>query len=81
MQVLQVILLAGGKTMAENAFVETTKITSKGQATIPKSVREVIGVEPGDKISFVVCDESVQVVSANKIAQKSKEHITEKVHD
>lgn len=67
--------------MADSAFVETTKITSKGQATIPKSVREVIGVEPGDKISFVVCDESVQVVSANKFAQKSKERFAGKVLD
>lgn len=62
--------------MSDSAFVETTKITSKGQATIPKSVREIIGVEPGDKISFVVCDESVQVVSANKFAQQTKERFT-----
>lgn len=62
--------------MTDSAFVETTKITSKGQATIPKSVREVIGVEPGDKISFVVCDKSVQVVNADKFAQKSKERLS-----
>ena len=67
--------------MSDSAFVETTKITSKGQATIPKSVREIIGVEPGDKISFVVCDESVQVVSANKFAQKTKERFTGETSD
>lgn len=67
--------------MSDSAFVETTKITSKGQATIPKSVREIIGVEPGDKISFVVCDESVQVVSANKFAQQTKERFTGETSD
>lgn len=67
--------------MESNAFVETTKITSKGQATIPKSVREVIGVQPGDKISFVVCGECVHVVSANKFAQESKEHLVKELQD
>ena len=50
--------------MVDRAFVETTKITSKGQATIPKAVREVIHVEPGDKITFVVCGDTVQIVNA-----------------
>jgi AbrB family looped-hinge helix DNA binding protein len=27
-------------------------ITSKGQATIPKAVREHLGLEPGDRIKF-----------------------------
>jgi antitoxin PrlF len=28
-------------------------VTSKGQITIPKAVREALGVEAGDKIEFV----------------------------
>ena len=55
--------------MSDRAFVETTKITSKGQATIPKSVREVIQVKPGDKISFVVCDDTVRSVNARDCAK------------
>jgi AbrB family looped-hinge helix DNA binding protein len=31
-----------------------SKITSKGQATIPKSVRDFLGVKPGDKIKFLM---------------------------
>ena len=58
------------------SFIETTKITSKGQATIPKSVREIIGVKPGDKISFVVCNGIVQIVNANELALSSKEFRT-----
>ena len=54
--------------MVDRAFVETTKITSKGQATIPKAVREVIHVEPGDKITFVVCGDTVQIVNARDFA-------------
>jgi AbrB family looped-hinge helix DNA binding protein len=30
-----------------------TKITTKGQVTIPKSVRERMGLRPGDEIDFV----------------------------
>lgn len=55
--------------MEDRAFIETTKITSKGQATIPKTVREIIGVEPGDKISFVVYNDTVQVVNANEFTK------------
>jgi antitoxin PrlF len=29
-------------------------LTSKGQATIPKAVREHLGVKPGDKIKFFI---------------------------
>jgi len=28
------------------------KVTTKGQVTIPKSVRERLGIEPGDEIEF-----------------------------
>ena len=30
----------------------TAKITSKGQITIPKDVRERLGLRPGDKLAF-----------------------------
>ncbi len=38
-------------------------ITSKGQVTIPKSVREQLGVKSGDKVDFRVGDDgTVSVV-------------------
>ena len=30
-----------------------TKLTSKGQVTIPKAVRDQLGLRPGDEIDFV----------------------------
>lgn len=29
---------------------ETTRVTEKGQATIPQEVRESLGIEPGDEV-------------------------------
>ena len=34
-------------------IVARSKITSKGQVTIPKAVRERLGLRPGDEIEFV----------------------------
>ncbi|WP_026734642.1 AbrB/MazE/SpoVT family DNA-binding domain-containing protein [Fischerella sp. PCC 9605] len=31
-----------------------TTITSKGQTTIPKEIREKLNLRPGDRISFIV---------------------------
>lgn len=32
------------------------KVTSKGQVTLPKAVREALGVRPGDRLLFRVVD-------------------------
>ncbi len=37
------------------------KLTSKGQATIPKEVREQLGLEPGDMLSYEVQGGAVMV--------------------
>lgn len=39
-------------------------VTSKGQITIPKSVREALGVETGDRIDFVESAAGVYTVVA-----------------
>jgi len=41
--------------------VSTSTVTSKGQITLPKQIREHLHVAPGDRIDFVV-EESGQVV-------------------
>lgn len=35
-------------------FVDNAKVMSKGQITIPKDVRKVLGVASGDRITFIV---------------------------
>ena len=32
----------------------SAKLTSKGQVTVPKSIREALGIETGDRIEFVL---------------------------
>ena len=40
----------------------TATVTSKGQVTIPKAVREILRVEAGDQVDFVVTDRGDIVV-------------------
>ena len=40
--------------MAANAFVDNAKVMAKGQITIPKDVRDVLGVSNGDRVTFIV---------------------------
>ena len=46
--------------MSENAFVDNAKVMAKGQVTILKDVREVLGMTSGDRISFIVGGKSVR---------------------
>lgn len=42
----------------------TAVVTSKGQITIPKAVRERLGVETGDRVEFVEVEKGVYTVVA-----------------
>jgi antitoxin PrlF len=44
---------------------ETSTITAKGQTTIPKSVRQALGVDYGGKIAFRVDEHGVSVRRAD----------------
>ena len=50
--------------MLANAFVDNAKVMAKGQVTIPKDVREVLGVTSGDHISFIVEGNTVRIVNS-----------------
>lgn len=43
------------------------KITSKGQITVPKAVRETLALLPGDRMSFVVHDDGTVTVEAGTV--------------
>ena len=48
----------------QRAFVDNAKIMAKGQVTIPKDVRTVLGVNHGDRITFVVEGNMVRLVNS-----------------
>jgi AbrB family looped-hinge helix DNA binding protein len=50
--------------MSTTAFVDNAKVMSKGQVTIPKDVREVLGVSNGDRVTFIVEGGSVRLVNS-----------------
>ena len=50
--------------MLANAFIDNAKVMAKGQVTIPKDVREVLGVTSGDRISFIVEGDTVRIVNS-----------------
>jgi len=43
-----------------------SKLTSKGQTTIPKEIRDALGLKPGDRIRFVLEDDNRVVLSVPK---------------
>ena len=46
----------------------TAKVTSKGQVTIPKKIRERLGVHPGEDVGF---EERGNVLVISKVVTKS----------
>jgi AbrB family looped-hinge helix DNA binding protein len=73
-------------------YLGTSKITSKGQVTIPAEIRETMGLTPGTDVVFLELDDMViikkseELLSAFKIFEKrarelklSKKDITELV--
>ena len=41
--------------------MEYGKLSSKGQVTVPKAIREELGLEPGDLVAYIVRDGAVQL--------------------
>lgn len=50
--------------MLENTFIDNAKVMAKGQVTIPKDIREVLGVASGDRITFIVEGNTVRIVNS-----------------
>lgn len=42
-------------------------ITSKGQTTLPKAVRDALAVKAGDKVRYVIVDEGVLIMPVRSI--------------
>ena len=50
--------------MITNTFIDNAKVMSKGQVTIPKDIREILGVSCGDRITFIVENGSVRLINS-----------------
>lgn len=50
--------------MTANTFIDNAKVMSKGQVTIPKDVREILGISSGDRITFVVENGNVRLINS-----------------
>ena len=50
--------------MIANTFIDNAKVMAKGQVTIPKDVREILGISSGDRITFVVENGNVRLINS-----------------
>ncbi len=48
--------------------MEISRLSSKGQVTIPKSIRDMLNLQEGDRVAFVVEQGKVVVTKASLIA-------------
>ena len=48
----------------KDTFMDTAKVMSKGQATIPKRIRELLNLENGDYVTFVVAEGKIQIFNS-----------------
>jgi antitoxin PrlF len=46
------------------SMINDAKVMSKGQVTIPKDIRQVLGIESGDRVTFIVEGNTVRVVNS-----------------
>ena len=48
----------------KDIFMDTAKVMAKGQVTIPKRIRELLNLENGDYVTFVVAEGKIQIVNS-----------------
>ena len=49
-------------------MIEST-VTAKGQTTLPKAVREALGVTAGDRVRYIIHDGEVQIRKVRPISR------------
>ena len=47
-----------------DTFIDNAKVMAKGQVTIPKDVRNVLGLDSGSRVTFIVENGSVRMVNS-----------------
>lgn len=54
----------------ENVLVDNAKVMAKGQITLPKDIREALGVQTGDRVTLIRKDDQVIMMNAAVYAMK-----------
>ena len=55
----------------KDMFMDTAKVMAKGQVTIPKRIRELLNLENGDYVTFVVNKDKVEIQNSKVIIEKN----------
>ena len=51
-------------TTVPDTFIDNAKVMAKGQVTIPKDVRMVLGLDSGSRVTFIVEKGAVRMVNS-----------------
>ena len=46
-----------------------SSVTKKGQTTLPKSVREFLGLRAGDKVRYIITDGGVRIMPVRSVTR------------
>jgi len=56
--------MSGMAISVPDTFIDNAKVMSKGQITIPKDVRAVLGLDNGSRVTFIVEHGTVRMVNS-----------------
>lgn len=54
----------------QNILVDNAKVMAKGQITLPKDIREALGVQAGDRVTLIRQDNQVIMMNSAVYAMK-----------
>jgi AbrB family looped-hinge helix DNA binding protein len=54
----------------ESVLVDNAKVMAKGQITLPKDIRDALGVQTGDRVTLIRKDDQVIMMNAAVYAMK-----------
>lgn len=54
----------------ENVLIDNAKVMAKGQITLPKDIREALGVQTGDRVTLIRKDDQVIMMNSAIYAMK-----------
>jgi len=57
--------------MMENILVDNAKVMAKGQITLPKDVREALGIRTGDRVTLIRKGDQVVMMNSAVYAMKT----------